>query len=63
MPPTAKEIEKQLKKDGWYQVRSNGGSHIQYRHPTKEGKVTVPRHNGDLSPNTLKSIMKQAGWK
>lgn len=61
MPPTAKDIERMLKKDGWYVVRSNGGSHIQYKHPVKKGKVTVPRHNGDVSPNTLKSILKQAG--
>lgn len=55
-----REIDKILKKDGWYLV-SIKGSHYQYKHPTKEGKVTVPRHNTDLKLNTAKSILKQAG--
>ena len=61
MPLTVRELEKIMRKDGWYIVRSNGGSHIQYKHPTKKGKVTVPCHNGDIPPMTLKGILKQAG--
>ena len=37
------------------------GSHRQYVHPTKQGKVTIPKHGGDLNPLTVKSIWKQAG--
>ncbi len=59
---TAKEIIKQLKADGWVEVDTRG-SHIQYRHPTKPGKVTVPFHSGDLPRGTLNSILKQAGLK
>ena len=59
---TAKEIIKQLKADGWVEVATRG-SHIQYRHPTKPGKVTVPFHSGDLPRGTLNSILKQAGLK
>lgn len=55
-----KEIEKILKTDGWYEV-SIKGSHHQYRHPTKKGKVTVPDHKGDLKIGTAKSILKHAG--
>lgn len=55
-----REIEKMLLKDGWYQVKQKG-SHHQYRHPTKPEKVTIPEHGGDLNPDTVKSIMKQAG--
>ena len=52
-----------LLKDGWEQV-SQRGSHRQYKHPIKKGRVTV---NGDKSDNLsqflLNSIFKQAGWK
>lgn len=59
---TAKEIIKQLKADGWVEVDTRG-SHIQYKHPTKPGKVTVPFHSSDLPRGTLNSILKQAGLK
>jgi len=35
------DILKQLKADGWYLVHVVG-SHHQFKHPTKPGKVTVP---------------------
>lgn len=59
---TAKEILKILKKDGWVVVAVEG-SHYQFKHPTKPGRVTVPFHSGDLKPGTLNSILKQAGLK
>lgn len=59
---TAKEIVKQLKADGWVEADTHG-SHIQFKHPTKPGKVTVPFHSGDLPRGTLNSILKQAGLK
>ncbi len=31
------------------------------QHPAKPGKITIPEHGGDLNPDTVKSIMKQAG--
>ena len=55
-----REIESMLLKNGWYQVKQKG-SHHQYKHPTKLGKVTIPEHSGDLNPDTIKAIMKQAG--
>jgi predicted RNA binding protein YcfA (HicA-like mRNA interferase family) len=52
-----------LKKDGWYLVATKG-SHRQYKHPTKPGRVTLAgRPRDDLPPGTLNSIMKQAGLK
>ena len=42
-----RELEKILLADGWYQVAQKG-SHHQYKHPTKPGKVTVPEHGGDI---------------
>ena len=55
-----REIEIIIEKDGWYQVKQKG-SHHQYKHPTKPGKVTIPEHGEDLNLDTVKSIMKQAG--
>jgi predicted RNA binding protein YcfA (HicA-like mRNA interferase family) len=59
---TVREVVAKLMADGWYQVRQKG-SHQQFAHPTKPGRVTVPTHRGDLKPGTLHSIFKQAGWK
>lgn len=56
-----REMDKILKKDGWYEV-AKVGSHHQYKHPTKSGKVTVPEHAGrDINKTVVKSILKQAG--
>lgn len=64
MPFTVREILKILHKDGWVEVPNRTkGSHIQLKHPTKPGKVTVPAHSGDISAGTLNSILKQAGLK
>lgn len=57
---TFREIEKILKKDGWY-LKNTKGSHYQYIHPTKKGKVTIPKHKGDIDKKTAKTILKQAG--
>ena len=57
---SSREVIKMLKDDGWYEVNVVG-SHHQYKHPTKSGKVTVPEHGGDINIDTVKSIMKQAG--
>ncbi len=43
----ASEIEKLIKADGWI-LKTQKGSHRQYIHPTKPGKVTIPWHKGDL---------------
>lgn len=55
-----REVESIILNDGWYFVNQKG-SHHHYKHPTKSGKVTIPEHNRDLHPDTVKSIMKQAG--
>jgi predicted RNA binding protein YcfA (HicA-like mRNA interferase family) len=58
-----REIIKLLKDDGWYLVTSTG-SHQQYKHPTKSGRVTIAGHpSDDLAPGTLNSILKQAQLK
>jgi len=55
-----REIEKKLLNDGWI-FKSAKGSHYQYVHPVKPGKVTVPYHSGDIAPVIVKAILKQAG--
>jgi predicted RNA binding protein YcfA (HicA-like mRNA interferase family) len=49
--------------DGWYLVATRG-SHRQYKHPRKPGRVTIAgRPSDDIAPGTLNSILKQAGLK
>ncbi len=58
-----REVIVVLEADGWRLVRARG-SHRQYRHPTKIGRVTVAGSpNDDLAPGTLNSVYKQAGLK
>ncbi len=54
-----REIIKRITKDGWYKVGQKG-SHAQFKHPVKKGRVTVPMKKGDIAIGTLKSIFKQA---
>jgi predicted RNA binding protein YcfA (HicA-like mRNA interferase family) len=55
-----KEVVKRIQADGWYLDRVKG-SHRQFKHLEKPGKVTIAGHpNDDLHPKTLKSIMRQA---
>jgi len=57
------EVLERLREDDWYLVATKG-SHRQFKHPTKPGRVTVAGKPGDdLPPGTLNSIFKQAGWK
>lgn len=58
----ARELEKILVEDGWYFVKQVG-SHRQFKHPSKPGKVTIPFHAGDVDKGTANSILKQAGLK
>jgi predicted RNA binding protein YcfA (HicA-like mRNA interferase family) len=56
-------VIKMLQKDGWGIVNIQG-SHRQFKHPVKSGRVTVPgKSSDDLAPGTLNSILKQAGLK
>ena len=57
------EILKMLGDDGWY-LNSQKGSHRQYKHLTKKGKVTVNGKPSDtLEQFILNNIFKQAGWR
>jgi predicted RNA binding protein YcfA (HicA-like mRNA interferase family) len=57
------EVLRLLLEDGWY-LAAMRGSHRQFKHVTKPGRVTVAGRPGeDLAPGTLNSILKQAGLK
>jgi predicted RNA binding protein YcfA (HicA-like mRNA interferase family) len=57
------EILRLLQADGWYLVATRG-SHRQFKHADKLGRVTVPgKPSDDLAPGTMNSILKQAGLK
>jgi len=58
-----RDIIKMIEDDGWYVVATRG-SHRQYKHPTKSGRVTIAGNlNHDVAPGTLNSVLKQAKLK
>ena len=58
-----RDIIKLLEADGWYRVERKG-SHRQYKHAIKLGRVTIAGHpNDDLALGTLNSILKQSKLK
>lgn len=57
------EILRLLTQDGWILIETRG-SHRQFKHPTKPGRVTVPgKPSDDIAPGTLNSVLKQAQLK
>ncbi|MFQ5473675.1 MAG: type II toxin-antitoxin system HicA family toxin [Dehalococcoidia bacterium] len=51
---------RRLEADGW-RIVAKAGSHRQFKHPTKPGRVTVSGHPGDDMPKgTLASVRRQA---
>jgi predicted RNA binding protein YcfA (HicA-like mRNA interferase family) len=57
------DILRMLADDGWYLVATRG-SHRQFKHPVKPGRVTVAgKPSDDLAAGTLNSILKQSGLK
>ena len=59
---TYRQIDKLLRKDGWFLI-SQKGSHRQYKHAVKPGKVTLAPHSwsDEIPKGTQRSILKQAG--
>jgi len=57
---SSREVIQRLREDGWYEV-AHEGSHKQFKHGTKTGRVTVPHPARDIPMGTLRSIEKQAG--
>ena len=63
MPLKVGQIIKMLEADGWY-LAVTAGSHRQYKHPVKPGRVTIAgKPSADLPPGTERSILRQAGLR
>ena len=65
MPPRVREAIRIVEQDGWFRVRTRG-SHRQYKHDEKPGRVTIAGNLGkELDIGTWRSILEQAGldWR
>ena len=58
----SRDVIRALEADGWAQVAQKG-SHVQFKHPSKPGRVTVPHPKRDLPAGTLRSIERQSGLR
>ena len=58
----SRTLIKMLEEDGWV-LAATRGSHHQFKHPRKSGRVTIPHPKKDLPIGTVKSVFKQAGIK
>ena len=58
----SREVIRRLKDEGWLEV-AQAGSHKQFKHPVKPGRVTVVFPKKDVPEGTLRSIEKQSGLK
>ncbi|THF57158.1 type II toxin-antitoxin system HicA family toxin [Ollibium composti] len=61
----SRDVIRRLEADGWREVarKARKGSHAQFKHPTKAGRVTVPDPRRNIPIGTLRSIEKQSGVK
>lgn len=59
---TSAEIIRRITAAGWHEVKSKG-SHHQFKHPSRTGRVTVPHPVKDMPLGTLRSIERQSGVK
>jgi predicted RNA binding protein YcfA (HicA-like mRNA interferase family) len=58
-----RDVMKMIDADGWRIVKQ-AGSHRQYKHASKSGKVTIAGHpSAETAPKTLRSILEQAGLR
>lgn len=58
-----RDVLRMIEQDGWFLVATRG-SHRQFKHLSKAGRVTVAgKPSDDLAPGTLESILKQSGLK
>ena len=62
MERDSRRLIRLLERDGWIRAAVKG-SHWQFKHPDRKGRVTVPHPNRDIKRGTVVSIYRQAGWK
>ncbi len=56
----SRTVIRMIEADGWFRVGQTG-SHVQFRHPTKPGRTTVPYPKRDFPIRTLMSMEQQSG--
>jgi predicted RNA binding protein YcfA (HicA-like mRNA interferase family) len=59
---TSRDVIKALTAAGFVKVGQKG-SHVQFKHPQRKGRVTVPHPKPDLPIGTIASIERQSGTK
>lgn len=57
---SSREVIRALEVDGWYRVKVTG-SHYQFKHLIKSGRVTIKHPDKDMPRKTLDSIERQSG--
>jgi predicted RNA binding protein YcfA (HicA-like mRNA interferase family) len=63
LPTKVRDAIRLIEADGWHLVATRG-SHRQYKHHAKPGRVTIAgKLSDELAPGTLNSILKQARLK
>ena len=63
MPKKIREVIRMIENEGGYHGDTKG-SHKQYKHPVKQGRVTIAGNPGhDMAPGTYNSVLKQAQLK
>ena len=62
MERDSRKLIRMLEADGWVRVGVRG-SHHQFKHPDRRGRVTVPHPRKDILVKTVLSIYIQAGWR
>jgi len=56
-----RDVVRALQNAGFY-IHEQSGSHVQLKHASRPGRVTVPNHQGfDVPKAIVKSIIRQAG--
>ena len=56
----SREVIRALEAEGWFKIAQKG-SHVQFKHPVRLGRVTVPHPSREIASGTLRSIEKQSG--
>ena len=58
-----RDVTARLRQDGWAIARKGPGDHVQYKHATRPGRVTIDTGAREIPTGTLRSIYRQAGWE
>ena len=59
---SSKQLKKLIEADGWFLVEKKG-SHAQFKHAVKPGRVTIPHPKKDIALGTAINILRQAGLR